>query len=44
MRRSGGPRTEERIVDFIKLAASDPARVATRVAHKEFAAVTLVVE
>jgi Protein of unknown function (DUF3800) len=38
------PAHQERVVEFIKLAASDPTRVATWVAHKEFAAVTLVVE
>jgi hypothetical protein len=35
---------QARIVEFIRLAASDPKRVAAWVAHKEYAAVTMVVE
>lgn len=35
---------QERIVELVRLAASDPRRVSTWVAHKEYAAVTFVVE
>jgi len=38
------PAHRERIVELIRLATSDPKHVATWVAHKEYAAVTLVVE
>lgn len=38
------PSHQERILEFIKLAAEDPSRFATWIAHKEFAAVTLVVD
>jgi Protein of unknown function (DUF3800) len=35
---------QARIVEFIRLAAGDPNRVAAWVAHKEYAALTMVVE
>lgn len=38
------PAHQERIAEFIRFAVSDPSRVATWVAHKEFAAATMVVE
>lgn len=35
---------QERVIEFVKLAANDPSRFAAWVAHKEFATVTLIVE
>src|SRR5690242_14570620 len=38
------PAGQERVVEFIKLIAKDPERVATWAAHKEYAMVTFIVE
>jgi hypothetical protein len=42
--QSRKPAGQARIVELIKLLASDPNRVATWIAHKEYAVVTLIVE
>lgn len=38
------PAHQDRIVELVKFAGKDPTRIATWVAHKEYAALTMVVE
>ena len=42
LRRS--PRNRDRIIELVRVVASDPTRAATWISHKEFALVTLIVD
>lgn len=43
-RLSRNPAHQQRIIELVQLLASDPKRVGTWVAHKEYAVVTFIVE